>query len=103
MIVTGNKEAGAVVVSTSTYLSGRAGEDLEREFERNLADGNRNFIIDFGKTEIVNSIGVSILIGIIERIIAREGTIRFANLNAVNEEIFRMMGLLRYAPLVERH
>jgi anti-anti-sigma factor len=90
-----------VTIKTTSYLSGKAGEELEREFDRNLAMGRKNFVVDFQETEIINSIGISIIIGIIERINEQQGSIRFANLSAVNEEIFRMMGLLRYAPLVQ--
>jgi anti-anti-sigma factor len=89
-----------VVIRASSYLGGKTGEELEREFERSLGEGRRQFVIDFTDTEIINSIGISILIGIIERIMERKGSLSFSNLSQVNEEIFNMMGLLRYAPLV---
>ncbi len=89
-----------IVIKASSYLSGRSGEELEREFDKNLGLGRLNFVINFRDTDIVNSIGISILIGIIEKIMERNGSISFTNLSRVNEEIFRMMGLLRYAPLI---
>lgn len=90
-----------VVIKATTYLSGRSGEDLERELDRHLEEGKRHFVINFEETEIINSIGISILIGLIERIMSSKGTLRFANLSQVNEEIFRMMGLLKYAPIMK--
>jgi anti-anti-sigma factor len=89
-----------VVIKTTSYLGGRTGEELEKEFETSLESGKRHFVIDFRETEIINSIGISIIIGMIERIMENAGSINFANLNKTNEEILGMMGLLRYAPLV---
>jgi anti-anti-sigma factor len=89
-----------VVIRANSYLGGRTGEELEKEFEASLQSGKRHFVIDFRETEIINSIGISIIIGIIERITENMGSINFANLSKVNEEILGMMGLLRYAPLV---
>jgi anti-anti-sigma factor len=96
-----DREAEVVTIHATSYLSGKSGEELEREFDRNLQEGRRDFVIDFRETEIINSIGISIVIGIIERAMDRQGSIRIANLSKVNEEIFRMMGLFRYAPLVK--
>ncbi len=90
-----------IVISASSYLTGHTGEDMERQFKEKIELGNRHFVINFKETEIINSIGISIIIGIIEKILEQKGTIRFANLSKVNEEIFRMMGLLKYAPLVK--
>jgi anti-anti-sigma factor len=93
-------EKDFVVVKTTSYLTGRTVETLERTFDEKLAEGRSKFIVDFQETEIINSIGVSILIGIIEKVLDRQGRIYFRNLSKVNEEIFQMMGLLRYAPLM---
>lgn len=89
------------LIRASSYLSERSGEELEKEFERNMQQGKRKFIINFKDTEIINSIGISIIVGIIEKIMEQNGSIYVTNLSKVNEEIFRMMGLLRYAPLVQ--
>jgi anti-anti-sigma factor len=89
-----------VVIRANSYLGSRSGEELEKEFEASLQSGKRHFVIDFKETEIINSIGISVIIGIIERIRENTGSVNFANLSKVNEEILGMMGLLRYVPLV---
>jgi anti-anti-sigma regulatory factor len=91
-----------VVLTAAPYLSGESGENLEREHERHLRAGRREFVIDFGRTEMVNSIGISVLIGMIEKTRDRGGMVRLANLNRVNREIFTVMGLLRHAPPADR-
>jgi anti-anti-sigma factor len=89
-----------VVIQASSYLTGRTAESLEKTFDKNLGEGRKSYIIDFKETEIINSIGISMLIGIIEKVMEQDGAIYFKNLSQVNEEIFQMMGLLRYAPLI---
>ena len=101
MIKHSREETGDhVVVQASSYLTGRTVESLERAFDKNLEEGRRSYIVDFRETEIINSIGISMLIGIIEKVMEHDGAIYFKNLSQVNEEIFQMMGLLRYAPLL---
>jgi len=95
------KTGDHVVVKASSYLTGRTVESLEKVFDENLEAGLRSYIIDFKETEIINSIGISMLIGIIEKVMEHDGSIFFKNLSQVNEEIFQMMGLLRYAPLIK--
>lgn len=94
-------ENGCIVIRATSYLSGRSGEEMEKEFEKNLEEGKRHFVINFQDTEIINSIGISIIIGIIEKTMEHKGSVRFTRLSKVNEEIFRMMGLLRYAPIID--
>ncbi len=91
--------AETVVLTAAPYLSGESGENLEREHERHLRNGRRQFVIDFQQTEMVNSIGISVLISMIEKTRNRGGMVRLANLNRMNREIFAVMGLLRHAPL----
>jgi anti-anti-sigma regulatory factor len=90
-----------VVIAAAPYLSAESGERLEQEFLAALEGGADAFIIDFARTEIVNSIGISILIGVIEKGRERGASIGFTNLSRVNREIFTIMGLLRFAPQVE--
>ena len=47
---------------------------------------------------MVNSVGVSILIGVIEKVRDARGRLSFAELTPVNEEIFRLMGLHKHVP-----
>lgn len=88
-----------VIFRTDGYINNLGGEKIEREFEANLKKGYRKFIINFEKTELINSIGISILIGVIEKILESEGKLYFSNLSPVNAEIFEIMGLTKYVPI----
>ena len=74
---------------------------LEEEVGRLISGGNRSIVIDFGETEMVNSVGVSILIGVIEKARESRAKLTFSSLTQVNEEIFRLMGLHRHVPFVK--
>ena len=91
---------GRAVVSTRGYLSRVAGEQLEHEIVRLLDEGERRFVINLKETDLINSVGISILIGVIERVRGLGGELAFSQLTAVNEEIFRIMGLHRHARLL---
>jgi len=94
------QEGGRFVVRTRGYLSRSAGEQLEREIELLLGGGARNFVVNLRETDLINSVGISILIGVIERVRAMGGELAFAELTPVNEEIFKIMGLQRHARLL---
>ncbi len=88
------------IVRVSGYLSGLGGERLEEEVERLLGTGNRNIVINFKETDLVNSVGVSILISVIEKVRDSRGRLFFSELTPVNEEIFKLMGLHKHVPFI---
>lgn len=93
---------GRALISTRGYLSRTAGEQLEQEIVRLLGGGARRFVVNLRETDLINSVGISILIGVIERVRGQGGDLAFSELTPVNEEIFRIMGLHRHARLL-RH
>jgi anti-anti-sigma regulatory factor len=53
-------------VFANDYLNKLSGERIERECRRQLDAGVKMLVVNFAETEIVNSIGVSILLGVID-------------------------------------
>jgi anti-anti-sigma factor len=92
--------AGRAVIRTRGYLSRTAGEQLEQEIVRLLGSGASHFVVNLHDTDLINSVGISILIGVIERVRRQGGELAFSELTAVNEEIFRIMGLQRHARML---
>src|SRR3990170_7405713 len=81
------------VVYASDYLNKLTGEKIERECRKQLDGGCRALVINFSDTELVNSIGISILLGIID-IAERNGAqLIFSDLNTQTIELFQMLGL----------
>ncbi len=90
-----------VVLYPGDYLNGIEGEKLEDMCVSFLKKGFKRIIIDFSETELVNSIGVSILIGVIEKTREHGGTLSFARLTGVNRRIFDIMGLTGHVRIFE--
>ncbi len=88
-----------VIIYTDNYLNDIEGEKLEDECDVFLNSGKRKIIIDFANTELVNSIGISILIGIMEKIKETKGTLFFSGLKKANHEIFNILGLAKHVPI----
>jgi anti-anti-sigma factor len=87
------------VVYATDYLNKLSGERIERECRRRLAEGCRALVINFRDTELVNSIGVSILLGVIDAAEGVGAQLVFSDVNKQTVELFEMLGLTRYVAL----
>jgi anti-anti-sigma factor len=87
------------VVYASDYLNKLAGERIERECRRQLDSGCRALVINFSDTELVNSIGISILLGIIEVAEKNRARVVFSDVNNQTTELFEMLGLTRHVEM----
>ena len=89
------------VVYASDYLNKLSGEKIERECRRQLDCGCRALVIDFSDTKLVNSIGISILLGIIDVAEKSGAQIVFSDVNNQTVELFEMLGLTRHVVLAK--
>jgi len=87
------------VVYASDYLNKLTGEKIERECRRQLDSGCRALVIDFSDTQLVNSIGISILLGIIDIAEKNAARVVFSDVNSQTVELFEMLGLTRHVVL----
>ena len=87
------------VVYASDYLNKLTGERIERECKKQLDSGCRALVIDFSDTELVNSIGVSILLGIIDIAEKSGALVVFSDVNKDTIQLFEMLGLTRHVVL----
>jgi anti-anti-sigma factor len=78
------------------YLNNLAAEGLEKECDACIAKGIRNIVLNLNGIEMINSIGISILLGIIEKVKGTDGTLCFTNLSKLHADTFQMLGLARY-------
>jgi len=85
---------GAAVIYPGPYLNQLRGERIERRCLEMLQNGIRNLVINFEETELVNSIGISLLLGVIEAVDETEGKVILTNLNSINRELFEVLGIL---------
>ncbi len=84
------------VVYASDYLNKIAGEQIERECKRQIDGGCEKLIVSFKDTEIVNSIGVSILLGVIDAASNAGTDVEFSDVNNETGELFKLLGLTKH-------
>ena len=89
------------VVYASDYLNKLTGEKIERECRRQLEGGCHALVIDFSDTKLVNSIGISILLGIIDVAEKSGAKIVFSEVNMQTVQLFEMLGLTRHVALAK--
>ena len=89
------------IIYASDYLNRLSGERIERECKRQLESGSRALVINFRDTELVNSIGVSILMGVIDAAEQSNARLIFSDVNTHTANLFEMLGLTRHIILVK--
>jgi len=87
------------VIYASDYLNKLNGERIERECRQQLETGCRALVINFRDTELVNSIGVSILMSVIDAAEQNGARLIFSDANSHTRNLFEMLGLTRYVSL----
>jgi anti-anti-sigma factor len=89
------------IVYASDYLNKLSGERIERECKRQLESGCRALVINFRDTEVVNSIGVSILMGVIDAAEQNTARLIFSDVNSHTAKLFEMLGLTRHVSVAK--
>ena len=83
-------------VFAGDYLNKLSGEIIERECKRKLDSGAKKLVVNFADTEIVNSIGVSILLGVIDAAQTAGAEVVFSDVKQETVELFEMLGLTNH-------
>lgn len=87
------------VIYTEGYINNQGGEEIARLAYDLIAKGHDKLLLNLAQTKIVNSIGISILIEIIEKMLEIDGKLAFCCLTATIEKTFNIMGLAQYASI----
>lgn len=85
------------IIYTDGYINNEGGERVVEECFGLIDRGYHNLILNLEKSKIVNSLGVSLLIEVIERVSEIGGTIAFCELTPTIAKMFKMMGIQQYA------
>lgn len=94
--VRSRKSGEMLVVYIDGYLNSLLGEEVERVVQEALDTGSRKVLLNFEGTRLINSIGISIIIEVVEKIMGRSGMLAFCCLSRINRELFQMTGVARY-------
>lgn len=93
------KHTDFAVLRANGYINNLGGERLAQTCYTLIDDGFIKFILNLGGSKVVNSIGISILIEVIEKILEKKGRLAFCNLTPTVAKTFKIMGLLHYTEL----
>ncbi|MBI5639161.1 MAG: STAS domain-containing protein [Nitrospirae bacterium] len=89
-------QGDAAVVYPRGYLNNIAGESLVSECHNVIGQGAKKIVLNFRETDFINSIGVSLLLNIIEDLNNIGGTLCFAEMSKIHRDTFEMLGLTKY-------
>ena len=95
--LTTRNEGDVVVIETNGYLNNVGGEQIAQACYKEIDNGKKLFLINLENSKVVNSIGVSILIEIIEKLQDVDGKLGYYNLAPIVEKTFNIMGLTKYS------
>ena len=93
------RRGDVAVFWTDGYINNQGGEEIARQAYAQLDAGARALVLNLEKTKIVNSIGISILIEVLEKVMDRKGVLAFCSLTPTIDKTFRIMGLAQYASI----
>ena len=91
------EENGVIILETDGYLNNVGGEMISSVCMDHISNGRNKILLDLANTKVVNSIGVSILIEIIEKLQESDGKLGYYNLAPIVDKTFKIMGLTKYS------
>ena len=95
--LTTRNEGDVVIIETNGYLNNVGREQIAQACYKEIDSGKKLFLINLENSKVVNSIGVSILIEIIEKLQDVDGKLGYYNLAPIVEKTFNIMGLTKYS------
>ena len=95
--LTSETKDDCLVITTTGYVNNRGGEAIAKEFTQHFEKGTKNIVINLAQSKVVNSIGMSFLIEIIDQLNDTGGKLIFTNLDPAVEKMLSIMGLFQFA------
>jgi anti-anti-sigma factor len=92
-----DRRDGLALVITEGYINNQGGEQIAQAANGLMEEGYRTLLLNLAGSKIVNSIGISILIEVLERMLELQGKLAFCNLTPTIQKTFHIMGLTQYA------
>lgn len=87
------------VLRTEGYINNQAGERIGETARGLLAEGLGRLVINLDRSTVINSVGISILIEVMEKVQDHQGALAFCCLTKTIAKTFTIMGLTHYASI----
>lgn len=101
LTLTSNVEKDLLIIKTEGYINNLGGEKIAEEANKYIGQGTKKILLDLGESKAINSIGISILLEILEDLDDVNGKLFLTNLDPSVEKTFNLMGLFQYAEKVD--
>lgn len=88
-----------VILECEGYFNQTAGEQISDFCYQKIEAGETRFLLNFEKSPVMNSIGVSAIIEIIGKLRTVSGKIGYINLSPIVAKTFKIMGLLNHSKI----
>jgi len=95
--LTSEIRGNCLVITTSGYVNNVGGEAIAKEFNAHFPGKTKFVVINLRDSRVVNSIGMSFLIDIIEQLEEAGGKLVFTDLDPAVEKMLTIMGLFKFA------
>ncbi len=89
------REGQVGILETDGYINNIGAEKVADAADELIREGFKHFVLNLEKSRIINSIGISILIEVIEKVRELKGKVAFCCVTPTIAKTFRIMGLLK--------
>jgi anti-anti-sigma factor len=86
-----------LIILTSGYVNNIGGEKIAQEFSRHFEAGTKKVVVNLAQSKVVNSIGMSFLIDIVDQLNDAGGKLVFTDLDPAVDKMLTIMGLFQFA------
>lgn len=94
-----SRDGDVAVLEIGGYINNEAGEAIAKQAVRLLDEGHHTLLLDLGGTRIINSIGISLLLEVLEKTMEVDGRLAFCSVSPSITKTFQIMGLSQYTSL----
>lgn len=94
-------ERDLLIIETSGYINNLGGEKIAEEAYKYIDQGLKKILLNLSGSKAVNSIGISILLEILERLEDINGKLLLTNLDPTVEKTLNLMGLFQFVDKVD--
>src|SRR4028118_1766226 len=95
-------EGGVIIIDLKGDVTTFADAKITDAYRAASAAGARNLVLNFRRSDYINSAGIAILIRIVTEVNRASQKLAMSGLNDHFQKIFRMVGLSQYARSEER-
>jgi anti-anti-sigma factor len=90
-------DGNTLILRTDGYINNTGGERIMEEFSKHIGNGITKVVMDLAKTKVVNSMGISYMIDLIEQLSENGGKLVFTHLDPTIEKTLDLMGIFQFA------